>query len=151
MVFNVVGSDKLNSMVDRDISDKIFDFWGKAPSEYFTKSDVLFSNYADALDGGFIYVYDKIILNNSNMSVPYGYLEGKWVYKSFVKGKLLTPDPSLNRVSNSDMPYVAGEEYRVCSCDGNLTNKGGYAPILSTRDEREYVRQTLSRIESAPY
>ena len=151
MMYNEVGSDQLNPMTQRDMAESVFDFWGVAPSDQFTQSDILFPNYASALNGGFIYVYDNFYLN-SDVSVPYGYLTGKWVYKSFSKGKLLTPDPSIHRAAiSADMPYIAGEEYRVCSCDGNSQNKGGYAPIFSSSDEREYVRQTLSRIESAPY
>ena len=147
MMYNMIGSDSyLYTMMDGNTS------WGRSPSDYYKSGVMAFTNYADALNGGFIYVYDKVYLNGTDesaMSVPYGYLVGKWVYKSFVKGKLLTPDPSLG--DYSQVPYIAGEQYLVCSCDGNSQNKGGFAPIFSSHDEREYVRQTLSRIESAPY
>lgn len=153
MMYNIIGSDShLYSMMKWGDSGAVRAAWEMSPSEYYTPGDVAFTNYADALNGGFIYVYDKVYLNGTDesaMSVPYGYLVGKWVYKSFVKGKLLTPDPSLG--DSSEVPYIAGEQYLVCSCDGNSQNNGGFAPIFSSHDEREYVRQTLSRIESAPY
>lgn len=100
---------------------------------------ITFSDYAAAVNGGLIFVYDEVIFDSSTMWAPFGFVRGRWVLRTFSQG-------ILANTSNYFHPITGQQAYSVMSIRSLLMNIA-----FANNDEREYARQTLSRVESLPY
>ena len=111
-------------------------------------SSLYFTSYSAVMNGGFIFVYDRIYFNDSSMIVPYGFLSGRLVYKSFAPG-IFTKQYRDGRIEHSSRYMVRGVKLK----ESSMSNYCGYmfSPAFISNDEREYARQTLSRTELPPY
>ena len=103
--------------------------------------------FTSDVDGGFIFIFNEVVISDPNLSTPFGYVKGRWLGRCFGNGF---------RLYNQDTQYMTNDimwcyKYLQTTPARHTDVLYNFCPAFGSYDEREYARQVISRSESQAY